>query len=377
MPLPGSLLRPGFPGPAAAAAAVAAIAAALLLTAADSPPVWIARKLDAARVDVVKQNGGYFPVLIRLDNGELGAAVRGGATHVGPLGRLDWVRSLDGGKTWHRQQTPLADAEMDDRNPAVGQLRDGTVLVTYTIDRSYDATGKRIRPLHRDSFWTVRSSDRGRTWQAPRKSPIAVEHGASPYGKMVELPDGTLLMNVYYERGPQLEHETSYVFRSRDGGATWGDESLIADHFNETSLTLLPGGRLLAVARAHHGQFLSTTFSSDKGRTWSPPQRITGDHEHPADVIVLKDGRLLLVHGERNRPFGVQARLSNDLGAHWESEVIHLATDAQSRDCGYPSSVETAPGRIVTVYYGVDGDVNRLEGAYARAVLWTVPPRSK
>lgn len=346
----------------------------LLFLAASGPVVWIARKLEATRVDVVKQNGGYFPVLIRLDNGELGAAVRGGATHVGPQGRLDWVRSPDGGRTW--TTGPLAEAEMDDRNPAVGQLSDGAILVSYTIDRSYDATGKRVRPLHRDSFWTVRSTDRGKTWQAPRKSPIAVEHGASPYGKMVQLADGTILMNVYYERGPQLEHETSYVFRSRDGGATWGDESLIADHFNETSLTLLPDGRLLAVARAHHGQFLSTTFSKDQGRTWSPLQRITGDNEHPADVIVLKDGRLLLVHGQRNRPFGVHARLSADLGATWDPEVIQLATDAHNRDCGYPSSVEVTPGKVVTLYYGVDGDVNRLEGAYARAILWTVPARS-
>ncbi len=332
--------------------------------------VWMATKLDAERIEVVKE-GGYFPVLILLDNGELAAAVRGGATHVGPQGRLDWVRSGDGGRTW--QRSLLADAEMDDRNPAVGQLKDGTVLVTYTIDRSYDADGKRIQPLHRDSFWTVRSTDRGRTWQAPRKSPVPVADGASPYGKMVQLADGTVLMSVYYERGPKLNHETAYMFRSRDGGQTWGDPTMIADHFNETSLTALPGGRLLAVARAHDNQYLATSFSNDQGRTWTPVRRITGDNEHPADVIVLKDGRLLLVYGERNRPFGVRAMLSRNLGESWGPEVIQLAADAHSRDCGYPSSVEIEPGKVVTMYYGVDGDVSRLEGAYGRAIIWKVP----
>ncbi len=332
--------------------------------------VWVTRKVESERIDVVN-GGGYFPVLIRLDNGELGAALRGGATHVGPKGRLDWVRSTDGGRTWTRSL--LVDADMDDRNPAVGQLRDGTILVSYTIDRSYAPDGKRIRPLHRDSLWTVRSPDRGRTWQTPRKSLVAVEHGASPYGKMVQLPDGTVLMNVYYERGPNLEHESSLVFRSRDGGQTWGDPTMIADHFNETSLTLLRDGRLLAVARAHHGQYLATSFSSDKGRTWTPVRRITGDHEHPADITVLKDGRLLLVHGERNRPFGVRALLSRNLGQDWGPEVIQLAADAHNRDCGYPSSVEIEPGKVVTMYYGVDDDVNKLDGAYARAVIWKVP----
>jgi hypothetical protein len=53
--------------------------------------------------------------------------------------------------------------------------------------------------------------------------------------------------------------------------------------------------------------------------------------------------------------------------------VIHLAADAHNRDCGYPSSAELEPGKIVTMYYGVDGDVNHLEGAYARAIIWKVP----
>ncbi len=343
---------------------IAAFAAVFLFAA----ETWMARPLGGVRVDVVA-GGGYFPVLIRLDNGDLFAAVRGGDAHVGPRGRLDWVRSADKGKTWTRGL--LADAEMDDRNPAVGQLRSGTLVVGYTIDRSYEPSGKRVMPLVRDSLWTVRSTDRGKTWEKPVKSPVPVADGVSPYGKMVELADGTLLMSAYHERGPKLEHETALVYRSRDGGKTWGDSTVIADHFNETSLTPLPDGRLLAVARAHQGQYLAVTASSDRGRTWPPVRRITGDNEHPADVIVLKDGRLLLVFGERNRPFGVRAMFSSNLGKDWGPEVAILAADAHGRDCGYPSSVETEPGRIVTMYYGVDGDTSKSEGAYARAVLWS------
>ncbi|HZT33466.1 MAG TPA: sialidase family protein [Bryobacteraceae bacterium] len=351
--------------------------ALLLPAAAQEASIWIGRQVAVERVDVVR-GGGYFPVLIRLDNGELGAAVRGGDTHIGAQGRLDWVRSTDGGRTWSRGL--LADAPMDDRNPAVGQLRDGTVLVTYIIDRSYGPGGERLKQLTRDGLYTVRSHDRGRTWEAPAKSLIDPRHGASPFGKMVQLPGGTVLLNVYYERGPGLEHETSYLYRSRDGGLTWGDPTLIADDFNETALALLPDGRLLAVARSHHGGYLAATYSGDQGRTWSPPRRLTAEREHPADVILLRDGRLLLVYGERNRPFGARAMLSRDLGRTWGPELIVLAADAHNSDCGYPSSAEVAPGRIVTMYYGVDETtdaagktVRALSGAYARAVLWRAP----
>jgi hypothetical protein len=345
-----------------------------ILVQAQEYSIFYGQRVPAKRVTVVR-GGGYFPVLIQLDNKDLVAAVRGGDTHIGVKGRLDWVRSTDGGETWAVRM--LVDSPMDDRNPALGQLRDGTVLVSYIVDQSYGPHGERLKNLTRDGLYTVRSSDRGGTWQPPLKSPIPVDLGASPYGKIVQLPDGTVLLNVYYERG---EHETSLVYRSQDGGRVWGDPSVIADNYNETGLVILPGERILAVLRSHAGAFLATSFSSDKGRTWSEPRRITQDMEHPGDVIRLQDGRLLLVFGERNRPFGARAMLSRNLGQDWDPRIIILAADAQSTDCGYPSSVETEPGRIVTLYYGVDDSkdeagrlVRTLEGAYARAVLWKVP----
>ena len=339
--------------------------------------IFVGQRVPAERVNVVG-NGGYFPVLIQLDNKDLGAALRGGDMHVGVRGRLDWVRSTDGGKTWAAK--PLADSPMDDRNPAVGQLKDGSILVTYIVDTSYGPDGTRLKTLTRDGLYTVRSLDRGNTWQPPIKSPIAADLGASPYGKIVQLSDGTVLLNVYYERGSGHQHESSLVYRSKDGGQTWSDPTMIADNYNETGLLVLPDDRILAVLRSHEGAFLATSFSSDQGRTWSEPHQITNNSEHPADVIRLKDGRLLLVHGERNRPFGVRAMLSNNLGQDWDPRVIILAADAHSSDCGYPSSVETEPGRIVTMYYGVDQSKDEngrlmptLQGAYARAILWSVP----
>ena len=95
---------------------------------------------DVTRVTAVS-GGGYFPVLIRLHSGELMAVLRGGAPHVGVKGRLDIVTSKDGGKTWSAPRT-VADGPDDDRNPALGQLKDGTILLSYAIARGYDESGK-------------------------------------------------------------------------------------------------------------------------------------------------------------------------------------------------------------------------------------------
>lgn len=341
--------------------------------------IFIGCPAPAVRVEAVA-GGGHFPVMIRLDNGTLGAAVRGGATHVGVRGRLDWISSKDGGKTWDRKL--LVDSPLDDRNPAVGQLQDGTVVVSYHIAGGYGPNGEvpsKDSPVIRDGLWVVRSTDRGATWQKPFKSPVPLELGASGYGKIVQLTDGTALMAVYYLTGSPRRN-ISYVYRSRDRGTTWGEPSKISDESDETALVVLPSNRLMAVLRSQFGAHLSTSFSEDKGRTWSRPKQITSDKEHPADIILLKDGRLLLSYGERNHPFGVRAKISKNLGVDWEPDIFVLASDADNGDCGYPSSAEVSPGKIVTLYYGVSGaydpygkDPTSLSRTYARAVLWSLP----
>jgi Neuraminidase (sialidase) len=345
---------------------------------AEDHSIFYGQQVNAERFTVVER-GGYFPVLTELDNQDLVAVVRGGDRHLGVKGRLDWVRSTDGGKTWTLK--PLVDGPMDHRNPAMGQLKDGSVLVAYEIDRSYGPNSERLKDCNIDGIYTMRSNDRGYTWKGPIKSPLPVESCPSPFGKIVQLSDGTALLNVYHRKIPLDTSPVtlSMVYRSKDSGETWGDPSVIAENYNETSLVVLSENQILAVMRSESGGHLATAFSSDKGRTWSPPRQVTQDREHPADVILLRDGRLLLVYGERNRPFGVRAMLSRDLGQTWGPNIIILADDAQRLDCGYPSSAEIAPGKIVTVYYGVDElkdtvpVVPDLRGIYARAILWRVP----
>ncbi len=346
--------------------------ALLLLTALALPG-------QIGRPTVVVDGDGYFPVLIRLQSGEALAVLRGGAPHVGVKGRLDLVISKDG-RTWSKPWVAI-DEEQDDRNPAFGQLKDGTVLLAYCIASGYDATGLKFVGARKDrgfdGVYLTRSTDKGKTWSKPLRDETIYKFYAgqghvSPYGKIIQMPDGDVLMAVYFEFFDERGNQ-SYLFRSRDQGKSWGNPVLLGKHYNETAIQRLPDGRLLAALRSEKGGHLAVSESKDQGRTWSLPVQVTKDQEHPADLIVLKDGRVLMTYGQRNAPRGVHAMISSD-GRTWDpARRMVLADDAPNVDCGYPSSIELATGQILTIYYQVDDLQNAPASAKAKAVIWTAP----
>jgi hypothetical protein len=127
--------------------------------------------------------------------------------------------------------------------------------------------------------------------------------------------------------------------------------------------------------RSEQGAHLAITESADEG-AWSKPCR-SPPMRHPADLIQLRDGRVLMVFGERNAPRGVHAVISPD-GRTWDkTKQIVIADDAPIGDCGYPSSVEVGAGRVVTLYYQVNDSKDVPASSSARAVLWNVPPAGK
>jgi sialidase-1 len=325
---------------------------------------------------------GYFPVAIQLNNGDILAVVRGGAPHIGVKGRLDLVRSPDAGKTWSKPWTAV-DESQDDRNPALGQLKDGTVVLAYAIASGYDESGERFKGGRADRIfdgvYLIFSKDDGRTWTKPVRDETIKKHYASngavsPYGKVVQLRDGTVLMAVYFDFYGDRGHE-SWLFRSRDNGRTWGEQAIIGRHYNETGIVALRDGRLLAALRSEKGGHLAIAESGDQGKTWSTPVQVTKDSEHPGDLIQLRDGRVLLSYGERNAPRGVRAVLSAD-GRNWDnSKPIVLAADAPVTDCGYPSSVEVGGGKILTMYYQVDDLKNAQATSSSRVIVWSLPKK--
>ncbi|MEX2559515.1 MAG: exo-alpha-sialidase, partial [Pirellulales bacterium] len=231
----------------------------------------------------------------------------------------------------------------------------------------------------RYTAWVRTSDDRGRTWSERRQVDTAPYPYGSPYGKIVSLSDGTLLMNVYTwhqadtageKLPPEKQGDFSCLLRSEDGGLTWLPAELIARHFNETALAVMENDVVLAVMRDEAGG-LSHSLSKDRGRTWSAPLALLSPPQHPADCIRLASGRLLLAFGHRKPPLGVQAIWSDDNGTSWSfPRRALLEGSAANGDCGYPSSVQLADGTIVTMYYGVGHRELADLGEYAIAVRY-------
>lgn len=220
-------------------------------------------------------------------------------------------------------------------------------------------------------FWggcTRHSDDGGFSWSPHRYLPPLPEygdlvpgvrplHGGAVRGRAVEAPDGTLLMATY-TGGPY----TSYLFASHDRGESWELRGIIARDpqgkagFCETALHLAADGRLIAFHRTTGlKDHLALSVSRDLGRSWED-WTVTGVVGHPTDACPLPDGRLLVVHGYRHKPYGVRARVWDlDRGPLDAAPEVVIRDDAPSPDVGYPWATVLADGRVAVCYYMCDG----------------------
>lgn len=311
---------------------------------------------------------GYFPVLARTGDNDLAVIFRCGATHVGISGTLATSVSSDGGRSWSDpvQVTPRWN---DDRNPAYGVNNRGDLVAAFWRARlqSYqpeaDDNGLVYKGPTADSLkvpatFTAWSCDHGQHWSEPQLYISANLALASPYGRIVSQTTGTMLMCIYGTPRETMEgcRDITVLCRSRDGGHTWGDESVVARGYNESSFLELPDGSLLAACRSESGH-VAITRSLDNGYTWSAPHQVTRNGEHPADLTLLHNGRILLTFGRRIRPFGAGLLVSKDMGASFDtaSEVLLAGDGIANGDLGYPSTVQLTDGHIVTVLYYASG----------------------
>ena len=341
-----------------------------------STPILDVRALPGASETIAYKDGGLFPVLA-LGSDTVVATLRGGAGHLGIDGRMEIIRSQDGGHTWSPPAV-VADSEVDDRNPAFGATQTGTLVLSYHRQGSYDEQGNwAARKIQFDQkrveVMVTRSHDRGLTWETPYPLGVDLLSGGSPYGKIVALADGTLLMPIYAGPIPALlgrhaaavtgDGDCSYLVRSHNDGVTWGEPVLIGVNKNETALIVLPDGDLLAIMRSiPPDQALYSSRSSDGGQTWSSPVQITGALQHPADLVQLGNGDILMTYGNRTAPYRIEGKVSRDGGRTWLPPLLTFSAPLygydlppeRPTDLGYPSSVvrrNADHGQGVTMYY--------------------------
>ena len=129
----------------------------------------------------------------------------------------------------------------------------------------------------------------------------------------------------------------------------------------------LNSGKIIGMFRyqpeKEEDHIMMQTESYDGGKTWSL-LHTTGILGYPPHIIQLKNNWLLVVYGRRIKPYGERACISKDEGETWDVRNEITLCNADSRDLGYPSSVQLSDGSILTIYY-------QAEKVGSPACLWS------
>ena len=301
-----------------------------------------------------------WPNLTMLGNGTILATLFNQPTHGRVPGDTDCWASTDGGRTWTKRSTaarrPTADSVR--MNWAAGLGTEGDFVAVCGGWHDPGEFKRLMTPVVRISH------DGGRTWDDEITFPASPKEATYvPFGDVLTGEDGALRVACY-----TVKPNEAYILRSADGGETWGEAVKMGGEINECGWIHLGDGRWLAAFRTVEGQYLLEYRSDDDGRTWRKGGRITEDRQHPGHLLRLRDGRILLTYGDRREGhFGVEAKLSADDGQTW-GKPFRLA-DFDPADCGYPSSVQRADGKVVTAYYAQKSHL--LDRYHMAVVIWT------
>lgn len=328
-----------------------------------------------------KYNG--WPTVTKDDRGVLyvtASSMR--LTHGDPTGKNCMFVSFNEGKTWTRPIV-LNDSKFDDRDTGICYIGNGKMVMSWFTEMPEDyydgmqdqdwyhpedkaitlGFGNMLKALPKEEIkdgigaFVKTSSDYGVTWSDPIRVPLTSPHGPSVCS------DGTLVFMGKEMKGEYVAPTPIVVYTSRDDGKTWeytgtvpvGDDCTV-DMMHEPHVIELPNGRLIGAIRVHGrstepNHSVYTTFSDDRGKTWTKPVCI-GTDGMPPHLMVHSSGAVLCAYGCRtDGKWAERVAVSYDNGETWSEDYCLDDNFGRQKDLGYPSSVELSDGSILTVYY--------------------------
>jgi hypothetical protein len=323
----------------------------------------------------------WYPTIHRFSTGEILVTARMSPDEVHPEGEFSaYCVSVDGGQTWSQRYTMGAGCNVDAAYTQVAPP-DGTLLslgagygapVAFPPGQSrefhlaitrYSRGGMEITQL-RDAVLRLRAPVRSEPMMlfdlgVKDTSKLETAPKVTPWGAIVDGLNGDLLTTVYCEAEKDGRQQVLLV-RSSDQGRSWEEHGTIAalavgekpgswmgsEGPNETAIVRLADQRLYALFRTGSDACMGQSWSSDDGRTWTPPvsTALKGVAPH---LRRLSNGILACTTG---RPGPVTVMLNVDgRGGSWS----HATEVFRGRSTCYSDLIEVGAGKLLVVYDSV------------------------
>jgi predicted neuraminidase len=219
-------------------------------------------------------------------------------------------------------------------NPVLFQPKQGPLTLFYKVGP--DCTW----------WWGERrvSHDQGATWSKPARLPNGMIGPIK--NKPLELPDGRVLCGASTEFGPWLVH----VETTGGDGATWARTGHLhgrAVNAIQPSFLTHPGGALQMVGRTKEKRVFSI-FSKDGGATWGEMSLLEVPNPNSGtDALTLRDGRHLLVCNPVPKGRSPLVVMLSEDGLAWREA---LTLESEPGEFSYPAVIQTADGKIHFTY---------------------------
>ncbi|SDK34753.1 BNR repeat-like domain-containing protein [Maridesulfovibrio ferrireducens] len=268
--------------------------------------------------------------------------LRGVMDH-GMAGDIYTTRSTDDGLTFEKPNLVISHA--------TDKTNEHDALVTVLdAERVAMITRTHTSELRRNYFSL--STDGGKSF--PQRRPLDPPGGEwASFGHFIPSQDKSVFIGTFYNG------TGCGTFRLNPETLEISHQSFMFKHtanfrMNETSITRLKSGRILAMIRqqpCYEGIFKS--HSDDEGLTWSTPVPVGLYGEAPA-LLLLPNGNVLMIYRgmiRKNRRCRVALSLSKDGGETWSHPQTLAWYKGGRFHGGYGDLALNSKGQIIAVYY--------------------------